>query len=98
MADRVHVQCPCCDTKLTVDTDTGEILAEERPKVDTKKTFEKAMGEVKGGTKRREDAFAKAFDRTQKMEDLLEKKFEEAQKKASKDKGKPKPRGPFDFD
>ncbi|MCP3978345.1 MAG: hypothetical protein GY716_03295 [bacterium] len=89
MKDRVDVVCPCCSTKLAVDTDTGEILSEERPKVDHEKTFETAMHQVEGGAKRREDAFDKAFNRTQKLDDLLDKKFEEAKKKAAKDDKKP---------
>lgn len=97
MPDRVLVVCPCCKTKLTVDTDSGEILAEERPKVDHEKSFERAMSDVRGGAKKREEAFEKAFDRTQKLDDLLQKKFEEAQKKAAKDKSK-KPIRPFDLD
>ena len=96
MADRVETVCPCCSTKLVVDTDTGEILAEERPKVDTEKSFEKAMNQVESGSKRREEAFSKAFDKTKKLDDLLDKKFEEARKKAKKDKSKP--HRPFDFD
>ena len=97
MADRHDIVCPCCSTKLTVDADTGEILAEERPKVDSEKSFESAMSQVKGGAKRREDAFSKAFDRTQKLDDLLSKKFEEAKKKAEKEPDE-KPHRPFDFD
>jgi hypothetical protein len=97
MADRHELICPCCATKLTVDAATGEILAEERPKMDAKQSFDDAMNQVKGGAKRREDAFEKAFDRTQNLDDLLSKKFEEAKKKADKDKDK-KPHRPFDFD
>ena len=96
MSDRILVVCPCCETKLTVEKQSGEILAEERPKRDADKTFESAMNEVKTGSKRREDAFSKAFDRTQRMDDLLSKKFEEAKKKA---KDKPEKRhNPLDFD
>jgi hypothetical protein len=96
MSDRVETVCPCCSTRLVVDTDTGEVLAEERPKVDHKKSFDDAMSKVKGGEARRKEAFDKAFDRTQHQEDLLQKKFEEAQKKAAKDKSKPIK--PFDLD
>jgi len=97
MKEKVDVTCTCCSTVLTVDTETGEVLAEERPKVDHEKTFESALGQVKGGAKKREDAFSKAFDKTQRLDDLLSKKFEEARKKAAKEPGK-KPRGPFDMD
>jgi len=96
MAERVELQCPCCSTKLVVDVASGEILSEERPKHDAQASFERAMSDVRTGSRRREDAFAKAFDRTKNLDDLLEKKFEEAQKKAAKDKSKPKT--PFDMD
>ena len=96
MKDKVNVECPCCSTKLVVDVATGEILSEERPKVDHQQTFEKAMSQVQSGSQRREDAFTKAFDRTKNLDGLLDKKFAEAQKKASKDKSKPK--NPFDME
>ena len=84
---KVHlvVECPCCATRLTLDRDTGDVLAEERPRVDPTKTFEKAMTEVREGGQKREDAFTKAADRTKRSEDILGKKFEEAMKKAAKD-------------
>jgi hypothetical protein len=96
MKDRVKVTCPCCKTKLVVDAETSEILSEERPKMDTEKTFEEAYSKVESGEKRRAEAFSKAFDKTKKLDDLLSKKFEEAAKKAKKDKSKP--RTPFDYD
>ncbi len=57
MSDRVDVLCPFCSTQLTIDKETGEILAEVRPKVDHQKTFESAMNEVQSGAERRQDAF-----------------------------------------
>jgi len=96
MSDRVETICPCCSTKLVVDTDSGAILSEERPKADHAKSFDDAMTQVQGGEARRKDAFDKAFDRTQNLDDVLQKKFEEAQKKAAKDKSKPIK--PFDLD
>ena len=97
MSDSLEILCPCCSTKLKVDVKTGEILSEERPKPDHSKTFEDAMDQVRGGSKRRQDAFDKAFDRTQHLDEVLSKKFEEAKKKAAKDKSS-KPRSPFDMD
>jgi hypothetical protein len=95
MSDRVEVTCPCCDTMLVVDAATGEVLSETRPKRPSK-SFEDALGEVRGGSKRREDAFTKAFDRTQHQEDLLEKKFEEAKKKTNDEPTRP--HNPMDLD
>jgi len=96
MKDRIDVTCPCCNTQLVVETSSGEILSENRPKMDVDKTFEDAMTSVRSGSDRREDAFSKAFDRTKNFDDLLEKKFEEARKKAKDDTSKPK--NPLDFD
>ena len=96
MKDRIKVVCPCCETELTVESASGEILAEKRPKKDLTKTFEDAMSQVRSGSDRREEAFTKAVDRTQRLDDLLNKKFEEARKKAKTDKSKP--HNPLDFD
>ena len=97
MPDRVKVLCPCCSTRLVVDVETSEILSEERPKADHRKTFDEAMSKVQSGASRREEAFSKAFDRTRKLDELLEKKFEEAKKKAAEDKSN-KPVNPMDMD
>ena len=83
MSDQVDLTCPCCGTRLLADAATGEILSEERPK--SSKTFDDAVSEVRSGSRRREDAFSKAFDRTQRLDELLEKKFEEARKKTEDD-------------
>ena len=96
MKDRIDVTCPCCSTELVVETASGEILSEKRPKMDIDKTFEDAMSTVRGGSERRADAFSKAFDRTKNFDELLEKKFEEARKKA--EDSKDKPTNPLDFD
>jgi len=94
MSDRVDLTCPCCGTHLVADVATGEILSEDRPK--SAKTFDDAVSEVRSGSKRREDAFSKAFDRTRNLDELLEKKFEEARKK-TKDDGT-RPTNPLDLD
>ena len=92
----LEFSCPCCEAKLVVDPASGEILSVERPKVDTAKSFDSALKDVQTGEQRRDEAFHKAFDRTQRLDDLLSKKFEEAKKKASKEPGKP--RNPLDWD
>jgi hypothetical protein len=97
MAGNIELTCPCCATKLVVDAATGEILAEERPKIEHDRTFESALSDVQAGSSRRAEMFDKAFDRTRKLDDILEKKFAEAKKKAEKDP-QGKPRGPFDLD
>ena len=96
MSDNLKLACPCCSTRLVVDRETGEILSETRPKRDAEKTFDERFQAVKDGSAEREEAFDRAFDRTQKLDDLLDKKFEEARKKAKDDKSRP--HNPLDFD
>jgi hypothetical protein len=97
MADRIDIVCPCCETKLVADTETGEILSEERPKRDVERSFTTAMDQVRSGASRREEAFSRAFEKTQKLDSLLDKKFEEARKKA-KENPDEKPINPLDYD
>ena len=96
MSDSVRVDCPCCGAKLVVAPQSGDVLSFDAPK-GVPKSFEDAMGDVKSGRERREDAFSKAFDRTRRLEEILDKKFQEARKKADEDPTTP-PRSPFDGD
>jgi hypothetical protein len=97
MSKKLEIKCPCCSTKLVVDSGTGDVLSEERPKISERVSFEDAMRDVQSGAARRDKAFGEAFDRTRRLEDTLAKKFEEARKKAAKDPSK-KPPNPFDLD
>ncbi len=53
---------------------------------------------MRSGESRREEAFSKAFEKTQKLDSLLEKKFEEARKKAKDADPDEKPINPMDWD
>ena len=97
MADTVRVTCPCCGNAMVVDGASGEVLSEDRPKTKPAVSFEDAVGEVRAGAQRRQDAFDKAFDRTRRLDDLLDKKFEEAKRKA-KENPDAKPTNPFDLE
>lgn len=97
MAATLSVTCPCCGDVLTVDAATGDVLAEQRPAQKPIKSFDEALGDVRGGAARRQDMFDKAFDRTRRLDDILDKKFEEARKKAAEDPNK-KPTNPFDLE
>jgi hypothetical protein len=97
VAPNLRVTCPCCGDVLTVDATTGDVLAEQRPIPKSTKSFDEALGDVRGGEARRQDIFEKAFDRTRRLDDILDKKFEEARKKAAEDPNK-KPTNPFDLE
>jgi hypothetical protein len=97
MTKRLELSCPCCDTKLVVDGETGDILSEERPKTSDRVSFDAALREQQQSASKRASAFDQAYDRTQRSQDVLAKKFEEARRKAAKDPSK-KPPNPFDLD
>ncbi|HXV75464.1 MAG TPA: hypothetical protein VD788_04030 [Candidatus Polarisedimenticolaceae bacterium] len=97
MADSIEVTCPCCATRLVVDVATGEVLSLVRPPDDHEQSFDAAMDAVHKSADRREEAFSRAFKRTQNLDDLLQKKFDEARKKAEQEPDK-KHRNPLDFD
>ena len=96
MEDKLRVDCPCCGAKLVVAPQTGDVVNFEAPK-EAPKSFDDAFGNMKAGRARREDAFSKAFDRTQRLGEILDQKFQEARKKAEEDPTTP-PRSPFDGD
>lgn len=96
MSRTLKVVCPCCDTLLTVDPNTGAILLEERRRHREHQSLDEALGHVKAQRKEAADRLARAMDEERHREDILEKKFQEARKKAA-ESDEPPPR-PFDAD
>jgi hypothetical protein len=92
----VEVLCPCCETRLLVDTSTGVILREDRKKKPAK-SFEGALGEEKARRAASDEVFGKALKSQKDQQDLLERKFQEAMKKAA-DEPDEKPPHPMDWD
>lgn len=95
---KLEVLCPCCETRLVLDAETGAILSEERPKRAPEKTFDQALSEVKGAREKADKEFSKQMERSKHEKELLAKKFEEAMKKAEKNKDEKPPPRPFEFD
>ncbi len=88
--------CPCCDATLTVDANTGALLAhEEKKKVHG--SFEDLKGELNKQKEHREQIFAQEMSSMKDRERLLEEKFKEALKRADTDSDKPF-RNPLDLD
>jgi hypothetical protein len=89
--DNLHVTCPCCHAKLTVDPVFGAVLSHEAavkagPDVDLTDA-QKILAEQ---NRQREDKFADSWFQESNKEDILAKKFEEAMKKAKDTRvGKP---------
>ena len=96
--DKFNVICPCCEANLTIDAQTGAILAhEEKKKVHG--SFEDLAGELSKQKDLREQLFAQEMSSVKDRERLLEEKFQEALKRADADGDKNKPfRNPLDLD
>ncbi len=94
--ERYTIVCPCCDAILTVDANTGALLAhEEKKKVHG--SFEELRGELNKQKEHREQIFAQEMSSMKDRERLLEEKFKEALKRADTDSDKPF-RNPLDLD
>jgi hypothetical protein len=94
--EKFTVICPCCESTLTLDAQTGAILSTEEK---TKKlgSFEDLKNELDKKKEARENLFAQEQHAQKDRERLLEEKFKEAMKRAGDDAGKPF-RNPLDFD
>ncbi|MEQ1603604.1 MAG: 2-nitropropane dioxygenase [Pyrinomonadaceae bacterium] len=93
---KYSIICPCCDATLTVDADTGALLAhEEKKKV--LGSFEDLKSDLNKQKELRENIFAQEMSSMKDRERLLEEKFQQALKRAETDPGTPY-RNPLDLD
>jgi hypothetical protein len=94
--EKLNIICPCCEATITVDGQTGAILAcDEKKKV--LGSFDELKGELKKKEELREQIFAQEMSSMKDRERLLEEKFQEALKRADTESGKPF-RNPLDLD
>ena len=96
MPKSIRVTCPCCETLLVVDPDTGAILREERKIKREHASLDDALGSLRSQKKEAAEKLARAMEESKHRQEILEKKFEEARKKAA-ESDEPPPR-PFDND
>ena len=93
---KYSIICPCCDATLTIDADTGALLAhEEKKKI--LGSFEDLKSDLNKQKEHRENIFAQEMSSMKDRERLLEEKFKEALKRAETDPGTPY-RNPLDPD
>ena len=94
--EKYSVTCPCCQASLTIDAQTGALLAHaEKKKVHG--SFEDLQGELTKQKETREQIFAQEMSSMKDRERLLEEKFKEALKRADTDSDTPF-RNPLDLD
>jgi hypothetical protein len=95
-APPIEVTCPCCQSRLTVDTQLAVVLAHSAPpKAAPNVDISDSTRILADQAQRREDKFRESWDAEQKKDDVLDRKFEEALKKA---KEQPISRPVRDFD
>ena len=97
MSDNVTIVCPCCETRLVVDSRTGAILREDRVVKREHGSLDDAFGSIQAKKREADERLEKAFADAKHREEILEKKFQEARKKAAENPDAPVPR-PFDGD
>ncbi len=94
--EKFSVICPCCEAALTIDAQTGAILAhEEKKKV--LGSFEDLKGELTKQKELRDQLFSQEMSSMKDRERLLDEKFKEAMKRAGDEKDVPY-RNPLDLD
>ena len=96
--EKFSVICPCCEAALTIDSQTGALLAHEEKKK-AHGSFEDLAGELTKQKELREQLFAQEMSSVKDRGRLLEEKFQEALKRADSDTDKDKPfLNPLDLD
>ena len=92
----LDIVCPCCETRLSVDAETGVVLHEDRKKK-PRPSFENALAEERQRQAESDDLFGKALASERNNRALLERKFEKALEKAAEEPDK-KLKHPLDWD
>lgn len=94
--EKFTIICPCCETSLTVDAQTGAVLAHEE-KAKKLGSFDELKEQLNKQKAARENIFAQEMSSQKDRERLLEEKFKEAMKRAGDEPDKPF-KNPLDLD
>ena len=93
---RFTLICPCCESTLIIDAQTGALISHAE-KAKPVASFEEMAKDLERQKQVRESIFSQELGSMKDRERLLEEKFREAMKRADKDKDKPY-RNPLDMD
>lgn len=94
--EKFKIICPCCDSTLTVDAQTGALISHEEKKKAVA-SFDDLKSDLTKQKELREQLFAQEMSSVKDRERLLEEKFQEALKRADKDNTTPF-KNPLDLD
>ncbi|HEY0099262.1 MAG TPA: hypothetical protein VGB76_09965, partial [Pyrinomonadaceae bacterium] len=92
---RYTLICPCCESTLIIDAQTGALISHEE-KAKPIASFEEMAKGMERQKQTRDQIFAQELGSLKDRERILEEKFREALKRADKDKDKPF-RNPLDI-
>lgn len=93
---KFSIICPCCEATLTIDAESGAILAHEE-KGKKLSSFDDLKNDLDKQKELRENLFAQEMSSQKDRQRILEEKFKEALKRADTDSDKPF-RNPLDLD
>jgi hypothetical protein len=85
---RLTVICPCCESTLTIDAQTGALISHEE-KAKPVASFDEMLKGLDKQKQVRDQIFQQELGSQKDRERLLEEKFRDAMKRAEKDKDKP---------
>ena len=90
MADttRFTLICPCCESTLVIDAQTGALISHEE-KTKPLASFDEMLKGLDKQKQMRDQIFQQELGSQKDRKRLLEEKFSEAMKRAEKDKDKP---------
>src|ERR1700730_5690688 len=99
MADtsRFTIICPCCEATLTIDAETGSMIAHEE-KSRPLASFDEMVKGLDKQKQVREQIFAQELNSMKDRDRILEEKFQEAVKRAEKEKDNKPYLNPLDMD
>lgn len=86
--EKFSIICPCCEAALTIDAQTGAILAHEE-KAKKLGSFEDLKSNLDKQKELRENLFAQEMSSQKDRQRILEEKFQEALKRADTNSDKP---------
>lgn len=97
-ASRFTVFCPCCESTLVIDAETGALISHEE-KTKPVASFDEMLKGLDKQKQLRDQLFEQELGSQKDRSRLLDEKFQEAMKRAEKDKDKDKPYiNPLDVD
>ncbi len=94
--EKINVICPCCETALNIDAQTGAIISHEEKKKNSG-SFDDLKSQMDKQKELREQLFSQEQQAQKDRQRILEEKFQDALKRADTDSDKPF-KNPLEFD